>query len=180
MKRKVDAHMIAIMGLLIALMVILSQVLGIETQFVKLTFTFVPEVVMAILFGPFWTGVGAAIADVTGLMLLPKAAPYFFGFTINAFIGGLVYGYFFYKKEITWLRSFLCVLTNTLVITLCLTPIWLSIMYQVPLDSWALWSVRLLKAGIMLPIETILVYLVAKSLPYKRFAKRFIAKGEAN
>ena len=40
------------MGLLIGLMVVLSQVLGFETQLLKITFDFVPEVVMASLFGP--------------------------------------------------------------------------------------------------------------------------------
>ncbi|MEG3033765.1 MAG: folate family ECF transporter S component, partial [Enterococcus sp.] len=46
MKRKVDAYMIAIMAMLIALMVVLSQVFGFETQLLKITFSFVPEVVM--------------------------------------------------------------------------------------------------------------------------------------
>ena len=51
MKRKVDAHMIAVMGLLIALMVVLSQILGFETAYLKLTFTFVPELIMGMLLG---------------------------------------------------------------------------------------------------------------------------------
>ena len=37
MKRKVDAHMIAVMGLLIALMVVLSQILGFETSYINTT-----------------------------------------------------------------------------------------------------------------------------------------------
>ena len=142
MKRKVDARMIAIMGLLVAMMVVLTRFLGIETQFVRITFAFVPEVVMAMFFGPFWTAIGASLADLIGMALFPKGA-FFIGFTINAFVGGLVYGYFFYKKEVTWLNSFLSTLTNTIVISLILTPIWLSIMYNVPLTSWAIWSVRL-------------------------------------
>ncbi|OTE88848.1 folate ECF transporter, partial [Escherichia coli] len=55
MKRKVDAHMIAVMGLLIALMVVLSQILGFETSYLKITFSFVPQLIMGMLFGPFWT-----------------------------------------------------------------------------------------------------------------------------
>ena len=66
MKKKIDAHIIATMGLLIGLMVVLSQVLGFETQLLKITFDFVPEVVMASLFGPWWTAIGASIADIIG------------------------------------------------------------------------------------------------------------------
>ena len=40
MKKKIDAHIIATMGLLIGLMVVLSQVLGFETQLLKITFDF--------------------------------------------------------------------------------------------------------------------------------------------
>lgn len=115
MKKKIDAHIIATMGLLIGLMVVLSQVLGFETQLLKITFDFVPEVVMASLFGPWWTAIGASIADIIGNTLLGKA-PFFIGFTLNSFIAGLLYGYFFYKKPITIKNSFLCVLCNTLII----------------------------------------------------------------
>ena len=85
-------------------MVVLSQILGFETAYLKLTFTFVPELIMGMLFGPFWTAVGASVADIAGMILFPKSA-YFFGFTINAFVGGLIYGYFFYRKEVTWKRG---------------------------------------------------------------------------
>jgi ECF transporter S component (folate family) len=172
MKRKVDAHMIAVMGLLIALMVVLSQILGFETAYLKLTFTFVPELIMGMLFGPFWTAVGASVADVAGMILFPKAA-YFFGFTINAFVGGLIYGYFFYQKEVTWKRAATVVLLNTILITLILTPIWLAMMLNIPLTSWAIWSARLVKAIVMFPVQTVLIYVVGRAVPYKRLTRRF-------
>lgn len=172
MKKKIDGRMISVMGLLIAMMVVLSQILGFEVQFLKITFTFVPELIMGLLFGPLWTGIGAAIADVIGMMLFPKSA-FFIGFTINAFIGGVVYGFFFYKKEVTLLRAFLCTLTNTIVISLILTPLWLSIMYNVPLNSLAIWTPRFLKIAFMLPIETVMLYLVGIALPYRNWIKRF-------
>ena len=172
MKMKSSSRMISVMGLLIAMMVVLSQVIGFELQFVKITFTFVPELIMGVLFGPLWTGIGAAIADVIGMMLFPKSA-FFIGFTINAFVGGLVYGFYFYKKEVTLLRAFLCTLTNTILISLILTPIWLSMMYNKPLTSWVIWGPRLIKVAIMLPLETIMLYLVGLALPYRNWLKRF-------
>ena len=172
-KKKIDAHFIATMGLLIGLMVVLSQVFGFETQLLKITFDFIPEVVMASLFGPFWTATGASIADIIGNTILGKA-PFFIGCTLNSFIGGLIYGYFFYKKPITFKNAFLCVLCNTLLISLCLTPIWLSIMYGIPLMDAKLWSIRLLKAVIMLPVQTGLIVFFGNALPFKRLSRNFV------
>lgn len=171
MKRKINAHMLTTMALLIALMVVLTRILGIETQFIRISFTFVPKMIMAMLFGPFWTGIGAALADVIGITMFPKAAPFFPGFTLNAFLGGLIYGYFFYKKEITWKNAILCTLVTSLVINLFLTPLWLAIMYNVPLNSWIIWGPRLVKEAVMLPIHSILFYVVGRAMPMKHLTK---------
>lgn len=174
MKQKLTTQSLATMGLLIAMIVVLSRVLGIETTFLKISFQFVPEMIMGMLFGPFWTAIGAGIADVIGMAILAKA-PYFVGFTINVAIGGALYGWFFYQKEVTLRRAFLVTLLNTLLITLCLTPLWLHVMYQMPLN-WAFWSLRLGKAVIFLPVQTFLIYATGRALPYKRLAKRFATR----
>ena len=72
-------------------------------------------------------------------------------------------------------RAFLVTLLNTLLITLCLTPLWLHVMYQMPLN-WAFWSLRLGKAVIFLPVQTFLIYATGRALPYKRLAKRFATR----
>lgn len=53
MKQKLTTQSLATMGLLIAMIVVLSRVLGIETTFLKISFQFVPEMIMGMLFGPF-------------------------------------------------------------------------------------------------------------------------------
>lgn len=73
MKKHLDARSITTMALLIAMMVTLSRILGIETQFLKVSFTFIPQIIMGMLFGPFWTGIGAVIADFIGMSLFAKA-----------------------------------------------------------------------------------------------------------
>lgn len=73
-KHRLDARMIAIMGLLIALMVTLSRLVAIETPFIKISVTFIPQVIMGILFGPFWSGIGAVLADLVGMALFSKSA----------------------------------------------------------------------------------------------------------
>ena len=122
---------------------------------------------MGILFGPFWAGIGGVLADLAGMALFAKAT-FFIGFTLNAFIEGAIYGFFFYRKEITWKRSFFAVLAVTIVINLVLTPLWLALLYHVPLFSWVVWAPRLLKTVIWFPIQVALTYFVGVGIPYKR------------
>jgi ECF transporter S component (folate family) len=171
MKQKITTRMIATMGLLVALQVVLSQVLGIETQYLRLSFAFVPSIIMGMLFGPLWAGIGCVLSDFLGMALFPKSA-FFFGFTINAFIGGLIYGFFFYKKEITWKNAIGCSLATNILISLILTPIWLMMMYNQPLFSWVIWAPRLVKTIFMLPIQAILNYMVGRMVPLQQLIKR--------
>lgn len=71
-KRKIDTRTITLMSLLIALMVVFTRFISFETQFLRISFTFIPESLMGILFGPFWTGIGSAVADTVGMLLFPK------------------------------------------------------------------------------------------------------------
>ncbi|MGO3604907.1 MAG: folate family ECF transporter S component, partial [Enterococcus malodoratus] len=92
---------------------------------------------------------------------------------INAFLEGAIYGYFFYKKEITWKNSIQSVLATTILINLILTPLWLAMMYHVPLNSWVIWAPRLIKTVIWIPIQSIITYFLGGMLPYKQWISRF-------
>lgn len=168
--KKLSTRSLTTISLLIAMMVILEHPLSLQTPFLKLTLAFIPEVVTAMIFGPFWTAVGAAVADILGMALFPKGA-YFVGFTINAFVGGLIYGYFFYKKELSVKNITAAVLSVTVLVNLILTPIWLMIMYDVPLDSLAIWIPRLIKTAIWMPLQIAFTIWLGKVLPYKRWLK---------
>ncbi|WP_334352851.1 folate family ECF transporter S component [Companilactobacillus sp. HBUAS56257] len=175
MEKKISVYSISTMGLLVALMIVLSQVFGFETQLIKITFDFIPQLVLASLFGPFWTGMCAVVADLIGSTLLGKGA-FFIGFTLNSFISGWLYGKFFYKKEITLKSAFTCVLLNTVIISLFLTPLWLSIMYNIPFTDPKLWAIRIVKAIVMLVVQTGVIVFFGKAVPFKSIAHRYIAR----
>ena len=138
-----------------------------ETTFLKISFTFIPESLIGMIFGPFWAGIGTAVADVGGMLLFPKAG-YFPGFTLNAFLAGAIYGYFYYKKEMTWQRVILATLLVTVLINIILTPLWLSLMYGVNLANFAWWVPRLIKTVIFFPIQVIATYYLGNKIPFKR------------
>ncbi|BAK21187.1 folate family ECF transporter S component [Melissococcus plutonius] len=170
-KSRLETRMVTLLGLLIALMVIFSRFITYETQFLKVGLTFIPETLTAMLFGPFWTGISLAVADIVGMLLFPKAA-YFPGFTLNAFLTGLIYGYFYYRKKITWLRTISATLVVTILIHLFLVPLWLGLMYGVDLKNFVWWVPRIIKNLIFVPIQVIITYYLGNKISSYNFLKR--------
>lgn len=157
MKKHSFTNQLVVMALLIALEIILTRFLSIETPTMRFGFGFLPVAIMAILYGPWWTGAAGVVGDLVGMTLLPKAA-FFPGFTLTAFLTGVIFGLLLYKKPITWKRTFVAALAVNVICSLCLDTLWLSIMYG---DSFlVLLPLRLIKAAIMVPLETVLIYLV--------------------
>ena len=111
--------------------------------------------------GPLLTATTAAVADILKYVMRPDGA-FFLGFTLNEFLTGLIYGYFFYRKEnVSFKRCIIARLLVVICINLLLTPLWLYILYG---DSFlAMLSIRLLKNALMFPIDVTLLYLVTKT-----------------
>ena len=80
---------------------------------------------MAMIFGPWLTGIGSTLSDFIGIFLFPKSAPYFPGFSLSAFLTGVIYGHFFYRKEITLKRVIIANVLVTFIIDLGLNTLWL-------------------------------------------------------
>ncbi len=170
MQRKNRLVMIITMALLIAIEVVLTRFLSFNTQFLRIGFGFLPVAVMGMMYGPLWAGIGYAIGDVLGMLIFPSG-PYFPGFTLSAFLTGLVYGLLLYKKEVTWQRALIASLIISVFISLGLDTLWLSILYgkgYIPILVG-----RLVKFPLAVAIQTVLIPLV-----YKLVVKR-IQTGKA-
>ena len=145
---------ITYMGLFIALEVILTRFLAIQTPIVRISFTFLPIALSAMLFGPLFGGIAAALADLVGMMLFPSG-PFFPGFTLTAFLTGATYGLFLYKKPATLVQISLAVIVVTVVITLGLDTVWLWL--STGQGIWAILPVRIIKALIMARIQVTVI-----------------------
>lgn len=144
------------LSLLIAMEVIFTRFLSINTTIVRIGFGFLPIAIAAIMFGPIYGGIMAALSDLIGMMLFPTGGTFFPGFTISAFVTGVVFGLVLYKKKKTVSRIASAVLIDTLIVTLILNTIWLSIITGN--GVYILLPTRLLKAAIMIPIEIVLIH----------------------
>lgn len=148
---------IVIIGMLIACQVITGRFLTISTLYVKIGFTFLPIVISAILYGPVWAGIGAAIGDIVTAMLLPYG--YFPGFTVSAFITGNIYGFFFYRKSANIWKIACCVLVTNIAISIFLQTYWFYLLtgqgYLVVLPT------RIIQNVIMTPVQILCIRLIA-------------------
>ncbi|MBL4935693.1 folate family ECF transporter S component [Clostridium sp. YIM B02515] len=152
---------IILMGLFIAIDIVLTRFLSIQTPIVRISFDFLPIALAAIMFGPLIGGTTAAIADLIGMMLFPKGA-YFPGFTLSAFLTGAIYGIFLYKKTLSTIRVSISVLTIKLFIDLGLNTLWLHILLNKAV--FAILPTRIISNAVMLPIQVIVICIVYKAL----------------
>ena len=137
-------------------------------QYVTIGFSMLPLSLIGMIFGPIPAGLAGAACDVIGYLIKPTG-PYFFGFTFNAFLGGIFYGMLFYKGQANLWRVLVAKLMIMLIINLGFTSIWFRILYQQAFQVFI--PMRLLKNVIMYPIECGMIYLV---LYYVRRVYRYV------
>lgn len=152
------------MGLLIAMEIILTHLFSIQTPIIRIGFGFLPAVLASIMFGPIWGGIMGAVSDILGMAIFPTGGTYFPGFTLSAFLAGVIYGFVLYKKPNSILRIAIATLTVTLLIDLGLNTIWLSMITG--RAAVAIIAPRLLKSAAMLPVQIITVSVVWRVLAH--------------
>ncbi len=151
-------RILVFMSLLISLNVLLTHVIPvIQTDIVRISFGFIPLSLGSMLFGPFIGGIGGAVSDLMGMVIAPKG-PYFPGFTLNAFLSGMIYGLFLYKKPKTLPRIILAVLCVSVFINLGLNTYWLTILTGK--GFLALLPSRIIQNGITTLIQIAIIPLI--------------------
>lgn len=157
---KFDTKTLAMLSLLTAAEIVLSRFCSISAWNVKIGFGFVPAVAAAMMFGPLQAGIVAALSDFIGAILFPIGA-YFPGFTLTAFLGGLVFGLFLHKKQKAG-RILGAVAVNQLILSLLLNTLWIAVLYHAPYG--ALLMTRAIQCAIEGPAQFITIGLMARAL----------------
>ncbi len=149
-------------SLFIAIEIITTRFLSIQTPIIRISLDFIPVALSAIILGPYTAGVTAAIADIFGMMIFSRGGAYFPGFTLSAFVSGFLYGSILHKKRITLTRCFFAVLTVIISTSIVLNTIWLVIITNK--GAFAILGARIVKDMLMMPIQTFLIYYVWRSV----------------
>ena len=156
---KFNTRTLTTLALLTTMEIVLSRFLSISAWNMKIGLSFVPIVAAAILCGPLAAGVVAALGDFIGAILFPIGA-YFPGFTLTAFLTGVVFGLFLHEKQ-GWPQCIAAVGINQFVLSLFLNTLWISILYGSPYGP--LLAARVVQCVILTAVQ--LIGIRVESLP---------------
>ena len=152
---------LAMASMLLAIAVVLGFYTLQLTEFIKIGFAYIANELAGMMFGPVVGSLIGGLADVLKYLVNPTG-PFFPGFTISGFLGGLIYGIVLYKKPLSIKRVIVANTLVTVFVNLLLNTYWLTLLYGNAF--MALFPARIVKQLVMLPIEVILFYAVARVL----------------
>lgn len=162
-------------ALLLALTIVLSRFLSINTALLSIGFSYVPIALSALWLGPKYAAIISGLADLIGALLFPFGR-YFVGFTISAIITGIIYGLVLYNNEKEFsnkeliIRLIIACLLVKLLIGLGLNIIWLKITSGSAFI--VILSTRVIPKIVMLPIQVITLFVLVNAI--KPIAKKYL------
>lgn len=143
-------------GLMAAIAIVLSMVASISIgPYVKIGFSGIPNRIVEFLFGPVVGCIFGGALDLLKFMIKPDG-PFFFGFTFNVMLAGLIYGCLLYHKPLSIKRIVIAEFLVKLIVNCGLNTLWISMLYGKAF--FVLLPMRLLKNVIMLPIDSAVVF----------------------
>ena len=172
MQNKYRIRLLVNGAMLIALEIVLNRFLSINTMGLKIGFSFVPIVIGAAMYGPYFAAAIYALADLIGALLFPIGT-YHPGFSICAALMGLIYGFCLYQKpscpEKTTFGRFtghgiipyfpnvvIPPVVNSLVIGLFINTCWVAMLYGSK-TYWGWFFYRLSEYAVLVPLQMILI-----------------------
>lgn len=155
---------ILLCALFLASTIILGRILSIRTPIITIGFSFVPIMLSAIILGPKYSTFIATISDIIGALLFPTGS-YFIGYTITAFLTGLIYGLFLHQKEYALNKHFIIrLIISSLLVTFLLNGVLNTIWIILTTSSASkiIIPIRIIKQLIMAPIKITTIVTICK------------------
>ena len=152
-----SAKTLALCGVMGALSLVLGMVATISVgPYLKIGFSGLPNRMVECLFGPVVGCIFGGTMDILKFVAKPDG-PFFFGFTFNAMLAGILYGSMLYRRRITLARVFAAELTVKLIVNCLFNTLWISVLYGK--GFLVLLPARLIKNAVMLPVDTAITFL---------------------
>ena len=161
---------IVLTAMLIALEIVLTRFLSVQLPAVRISFGFIPIVMVAIMYGPVFAGLAAALADIIGVSLFSPFPP-FPGFVATAFAAGIVYGLLLRKNPKSLPRIIIAAGIVTIIIQLGMDTLWLQMIMG---EAYiALLPPRMIRTLIMFPLQVVCIRFVAQERFLRYIRQRF-------
>lgn len=162
---------IALCALMIAMKVALSFIQIPVAENLNIRFTYIVVAVEAAVLGPVMAVVSGAVTDIVGYLIHPTGA-FFFGYTISAMAGSLIFALFLYERKITIVRLALSRFFINYLVNVLMGSYWSSVMFSKGYIYY--FTNSLIKNSILLPVEVILLVIVFNALLPTLTAKQLL------
>ena len=166
---KIDIRKLSLSAMLICLDVVFTRMLAVNTPLMKVGFGLAAVAVSAILYGPLWAMLTAALGDFVGALLFP-VGPFFPGFTVTAAVTGLIFGLSLYGRRESIRAAIIAAALNCLLVTLAANTALIA--YISGSSFQMLFAARAVQFFIMFPVQALVLIWLGKS----RFIKLIIEK----
>ena len=148
-------------GLMGALSIILGLFASIHFGSFSITYAWIPNRIIDFMFGPVVGALYGGVMDVIKFMLKPNGS-FNLAYTAMAVLAGLIFGVVLYNKQISFMRI---VFAQTLVKIFINVGMGTYLMaFERGQAFMALMPVRLIKNLIMIPLDSILLFIVLSAL----------------
>ena len=156
-----NLHTVVLCGLMGALSVILGMFASIHLGPFSITYAWIPNRIVDFMFGPVVGAAYGGIMDIIKFIIKPNGS-FNLAYTAMAMLGGLVFGAILYKKPVSFMRI---VFAQTLVKIFINVGMGTYLMaFERGQAFMALMPVRLIKNLIMIPLDSILLFVILTSI----------------
>ena len=164
-----DTKKLIVSAQLLALDVVLTRLLAVNTPVMKIGLGFVAVALCAILYGPWWTALVAALGDLAGALLFPTGA-FFPGFTLTAACTGLIFGLCLYRRDKSLLWPVLAAALNMLLVSYLANTAMITYISGTPYTT--LLKARAVQLAVMLPVQIVVLSFLHRSSAIKKLLEK--------
>lgn len=158
-----ELRRVVLCGLMAALAIILSATTSIKIgPYIRIGVSGYPNRIVDYLFGPVVGIIFGGTLDILKFFLSDGDGMFFFGYTFNAMLAGLICGVILYKKPIRIWRVALAEFLLKLVVNVFFGTLWSSMLYGY--GFLAILPVRLVKNLIQWPVDCVILYLLLQTV----------------
>lgn len=158
-----DLRKLVFCGLMAALAIILSATTTIKIgPYLRIGFSGYPNRIIECLFGPVVGMIFGGVLDVLKFFLSDGDGMFFFGYTFNAMLAGLIVGTILYRKPLKIWRIVLAEFLLKMLVNVCFGTLWSSMLYGY--GFMAILPARLIKNLVQWPVDSAILFIVLQTV----------------
>ena len=154
---------------LLALDVVLTRLLAVNTPVMKIGLGFAAVALCAVLYGPWWAALVAALGDLVGALLFPTGA-FFPGFTLTAACTGLIFGLCLYRRDKSLFWPVFAAVLNVVLVSYLANTAMISYISGTPYST--LLKARAVQLAVMLPVQGAVLSFLHRSSAIKKLLEK--------